>query len=495
MNTIYQDDLEINVIEFIKKIILQWKLLLLLSVCGGVLLAGVKYFGDSIKADNAMETPVYSDYQELMSGMNNAEKDTVIKTYERIAREYAFDDYAEKSAKMNMNLLNSRRIELIYFLQSENINVSTSLVKQFIHSDEFAKVVADAMNLNSSENYVNELIDCEFITFCGDEVVEQEYEQGHVINGEDCSFTITVFLPEGTEETKVADAIKKAISNKNFYTNDAFSEVEVTFVSEREYSYTDLESMVDAIASMTTLTNEKSSIKAAIAAMSEQQKICESLMLKENGISEDYISIYFGDFMADSEDVSVSGGYSPSVKPSLKWFLAGIMITFAAYVLITMFLNFFKPKAGRLFGIGALSVVPSLGTMRKMGVKIGFLNNRLYRVEGDANDQANAIVSSINYYLSNSCTDCLTLLTFGELSEEAELLSQVWKSQHSNYARIIDIPIKKAEIIDLYDKLIDIKSDAIAIIQNDRISISDINRIYSLMTDKKIHIIGSVEVL
>lgn len=478
MNEEYE--VEINLIEFCKKLLKQWKWLLLSALIGGALVSGAKYVLDSRAAANYVEKSEKELEQEAIEELTPLERVSAEEIARRIEVVATREAYLNHAARFQLDPGNVKVLTVLYTLEAENagdLQAAGLFYEANVSSAEFTDAVGEAQGLDPNENYVDELVEVEF-TLAD---VGAFTDAGEQIRNATGSLKIDVMLMDDADEEKVLDSVKKSVSAYAPVTKTGNGEVICSFAAAQIHIVADPVLRNDINTTTTAVYSEKRSILTTTSSLSDAQMMYLSAYLREFGMEDADIALYSG-VEEDEDESAVVNGTAPVAHFSIKFLAVGIVLGLICYAGIVFCLVVFFPKAGKVAGVGALESVPLLGSLLKEDKKKENEN----RVEN--------IISAIKFRNKDAEASSV-LCVIGDEPAALDNLKNSWNSAFSKEAETISIPVGSDKESERYALIDAIKAPVVLVLADDTVSVRDVNKICALMAEKEICVIGRIEVV
>lgn len=155
-----REEREIDLIDLMWRLLMQWKPIICVMLVCGILVAGVMYVKRTRDFQASLEKEEQATEEDLMAEVTQAEYDAVITACNYDVQLKSLQKYLEESLYLQADPYNMRTLSLVYRVDTDDeIAYSvTSMYSSKLGSDAFMKEVAGAMDYDGELKYVRELV-------------------------------------------------------------------------------------------------------------------------------------------------------------------------------------------------------------------------------------------------------------------------------------------------------------------------------------------------
>ncbi|SEI90116.1 hypothetical protein SAMN02910453_1648 [Lachnospiraceae bacterium A10] len=252
------DVVEIDLLMMIKKLLLQWKAILIVAIVFGIVGMNVQYAKAVADAKAIAQEEI--DYESLLTEDELDAVDTAVSLNKKISD---LELYISKSLLMSVDPLDYKQVSMVMTIHASagtDARDIASLYVAKITSNEFVDQIIEGMDKNTTDGYVNNLMN----------VYHEKRESAidtSIANTDQVN--ISVIVPKGWSGDKLAQIIQSA-AEEIVIENYANQYTTVTdYVAVNEKSSFDLQQNQKAITdSVSTL---KTQLSTAMSTFSENQ--------------------------------------------------------------------------------------------------------------------------------------------------------------------------------------------------------------------------------
>ena len=282
---------EIDLLDMIADILSHWRGLLIAVVLGAILMGAFSYTRSYQNAQNMQpqeaedasegEMAMEEQLAQLRESLDDSQLAAVLTTVDD-AKEYALKkQYVQDSIYMQLDPMNVAQEELVYNIQGKDESGSQRLgtiYRNTLNSVGLYDWVEQRTGLEAA--YVGELVsvsvDSGLTLTNGDPVT---------IGGSD-SLKIIIRGTDAESCGKIADAVKTYIEQQQENLNTRLGSHELVLLSEVSGNIMNMDVMNQQTAYRNLIYGLETTIAAAKAAFSEDQKQYYTLLMKENGLED-----------------------------------------------------------------------------------------------------------------------------------------------------------------------------------------------------------------
>ena len=159
----YQDDAEIDLIQLCKRLLVQWRAVVLVGIICGVVTMFGKYAVD-MKDYQANLLASKTDVETAEESMSQDEKLAVREAVKNKELLDALSEYTENSLYFQMNPTKVRRVRCLYRVEAMNDDNAQAVIaayREYLLSEDGLNEFAKTAGINAEANYVGELLSVE----------------------------------------------------------------------------------------------------------------------------------------------------------------------------------------------------------------------------------------------------------------------------------------------------------------------------------------------
>ena len=273
MNT---EEMTLDLMDFIRRCVKRWKIIVICMVVGGILLNGVGYLR-SIKMVNAVKEQVekeqdesnkHNTINECMENLSEQEiKDVneLVVKYECYNKKYEDTlDYYQHSIKMKLNSQNVPTIRLAYYIDN-HFEVTYPVIEKKDTTQDIISIFKEKV---INENVINDVAD-----ILG--VKDNKAYVGEVLNtplSNDNILIVYIAAENRKDCESIADIIKKSVEKSTNEVRELCGEFDIELVSEKYYEDIDRELADTQWSVVESINVLRDYIKNLPAGLSEDQK-------------------------------------------------------------------------------------------------------------------------------------------------------------------------------------------------------------------------------
>ena len=353
---------EIDLLDMIADVLSHWRGMIVALVLGAVLLGGLSYVKSLRTVQNLQhpETVVQEETtaEEQLSRLEQSLDDKSLATVLTVVddeKEYDLKKtYSENSIYMQLNPLQTVQTELIYQVQTADGSMDGqlgALYTSLLNNVGLYDWVAQQTGIEAG--YVGELISAKMVSNLT--IMSKE-----MTLGTNC---VKVSILQSDAETcqKLADAVKAYISEEQKQLNDELGQHAVVLVSESTGSVMNKDLMNEQIKCRNEIASLQSTIAAAKADFTEEQKqYYEFLTWEEAEHSEQ-----------PAQNVITEEESKPTPTISKKYVLLGAVLFAFVYAVVICMVYIFNTKLREVDELQSIYGIPQIGlVVRESGRKV-----------------------------------------------------------------------------------------------------------------------------
>ena len=386
MNNTLSTQLEIDLIQVIKDLLLQWKAILAVMLIFGIATPSAMYVKDmrsynaTVAANEELKAKVAASRDEgaeteetdIFAGLEEADKAAVEGALFTKKNLESAKRYVEESPLMKLDALALDQMVLEYYLDtpdgSDFAAVGNAYLSSFYDKD-FTDEVAGA--LGTTPEYVNELVyvgNTEW-TFSAIDVNKEIFKKGYtsgLATGD--MLIVTVYLPEGADAAKTESKIKDHITKTGGIISSDIGEHDLKLISVENRSTADRDLEEKQLTKRSNLMTLESNLKSAETALSDSQ-----------------MQVYSAASAPEVEE-ETAAPKPESVEPvkpgfSKKYAAIGLMLGLVLYGGIYLLLLIFVPVIRTGLELSDMLGIKSFGCFHSDPKRFGFFCDKLvYRL-------------------------------------------------------------------------------------------------------------------
>lgn len=334
-----QNNVQINFIDILWKILIQWRAILIFSIIIGLGITSLKYEKDmaayKIAVDNAESKQLNvklsgKEIAKLQNSLSDAELNTVNTAVFNQQKILTDQKYLDSSLLMNVDSQNEHVVYIDYFLSGAKPRLSELLCRSYssrFYEDNVLENLADALDQDidkvNVQKVMGELIDVEYSgTTQSESTVEG---RGYQLSTEVYPvITVSVILPADSDSSKIVDAVNSSMKSISKTLNKSIGSHKLNFLESYDKYMVDNDLKDKQNSVKNEILQSQSDNNTAIGSFSDDQKKlydADVADLKEQmGITE-----------SDSEESPIS---ETPEKPSFskKYLVIGFLTGFILYI-------------------------------------------------------------------------------------------------------------------------------------------------------------------
>lgn len=356
---------EIDLLDMIADVLSHWRGLIVALVLGAVLLGGFSYMRSLRTVQNVQqpETVVQEETtaEEQLSRLEQSLDDKSLATVLTVVddeKEYELKKtYSENSIYMQLNPLQTVRTELIYQVQTADGSMDGqlgALYTSLLNNVGLYDWVAQQTGIEAG--CVGELISTETVSNLT--ILSKE-----MTLGTNC-IKVSILQSDTEACQKLADAVKAYMSEEQKKLNDEFGQHALVLVSETIGSIMNKNLMNEQIRSRNEIASLQSTIAAAKADFTEEQKQYYELLTWEEAEHSEQPE-------QPSQNATAEENPVPTPAVSKKYVLLGAVLFAFAYVVVICMAYIFNTRLRESDGLQSIYGIPQIGlVVRESGRKV-----------------------------------------------------------------------------------------------------------------------------
>lgn len=353
---------EIDLLDMIADVLSHWRGLIVALVLGAVLLGGFSYMKSFHTVQNVQqpetvvqeEATVQEQLTRLEQSLDEKSRATVLTVVDD-EKEYDLKKtYSENSIYMQLNPLQTVQTELIYQVQTEDGSMDGqlgALYTSLLNNVGLYDWVAQQTGIEVG--YVGELISAETVSNLT--ILSKE-----MTLGANC---VKVSILQSDTETcqKLAEAVKTYISEEQKQLNDELGQHALVLVSESTGSVMNKDLMNEQIKCRNEIASLQSTIAAAKADFTEEQKQYYELLTWEEAEHSEQ----------PTQNVITEEESKPTPTISKKYVLLGAVLFAFVYAVVICMVYIFNTRLREADELQSIYGIPQIGlVVRESGRKV-----------------------------------------------------------------------------------------------------------------------------
>lgn len=421
-------DVVIDVIQMIWKLLSQWKMILIAALFSALIVSGAKYFmeyrsySDQLQ-DSAQETKEISKeelVEEALAALSAKDRKTVMYLTDLQKLVLTQQKYLNESVLLNANYTNQRSLELIYYIEGEageDIQSLCDSYKQCMRMENLYYRLASAIKPDADVKYIPELIATE-----SSDLPDS--------NAKGTTLRIRMVLTEESDTSMIERIITSTFDEESVRLKAVFGEHSVRLLNmteKRKYA----SEVIDKRAAITNSINAaQNNIKNYYALLTDEQKgvmelITEMQLLDDN--SSDLLEITDESGVAEAVNrTEEAGPDTPHFKPvfAIIGFILGIMAYVFFYVVSAIMRGRIISPCNAEFYTGSRLLGDIQGDRKHYSGLAMLTHSRLvdkirYRGRGDADSELDKIAEKLKAVCEHAGVSALSIVSISDLQSEA----------------------------------------------------------------------------
>lgn len=356
---------EIDLLDMIADVLSHWRGLIVALVLGAVLLGGFSYMKSLRTVQNVQqpetvvqeETTVEEQLTQLEQSLDDKSLATVLAVVDD-EKEYDLKKtYSENSIYMQLNPLQTVQTELIYQVQTADGSMDGqlgALYTSLLNNVGLYDWVAQQTGIEAG--YVGELISAETVSSLT--ILSKE-----MTLGTNC-IKVSILQSDTEACQKLSDAVKAYMSEEQKKLNDEFGQHALVLVSETIDSIMNKNLMNEQIRSRNEIASLQSTIAAAKADFTEEQKQYYELVTWEEAEHSEQPE-------QPAQSVTAEENPVPTPAVSKKYILLGAVLFAFVYAVVICMAYIFNTKLRVSDELQSIYGIPQIGlVVRESGRKV-----------------------------------------------------------------------------------------------------------------------------
>lgn len=508
MNTNYNPaaEVEIDLIDLMWKLLMQWKAILIVCIITALLVPGAKYIKDRKAYSAALEEqkqaeeessrPAAERIEEALEPLSETDRSVIRILLQQEEMAALQEDYLNNSISLNTDPTSQRSLTIKYLLSTDSGTSMQTLADSYatcIRRNSFKNQLREIIAPESKTEYINELIS----TYTS--AIPDSYADSTI-------FTVSIVIPEDTDADKVSALVDSTIESLQGELEQKIGYHTIEKANTEDcHSYN--KDLVDRRTNIiNTINSLNASVKNTKAAFTEEQaaafEVIEAIQKaekedEENAAEKAAAEAKSSSKSADSADAEgAEDGELVAPRFSKKYALLGLFLgafLYAGLYVVVLILRRSVASASAASGVTGTRLLGEIYTEAdRTGLAKLLMSERVkkwrYGSKLDRDVQVNRIAASIDAICAHHQADRLTLLMSGidkDLTDTVDRLAVRCR----NFGADKHVRVLSADAME--EKEYSVVKNAVYVI-SDRSKLDDIARLTGLCKDYEVTPFGSV---
>ena len=359
---------EIDLLDMIADVLSHWRGMIVALVLGAVLLGGVSYTRSFRTVQIAQQQePVVQDEATVQTQLSQLERNldaksqAVVLTVLDDEKEYDLTKtYSENSIYMQLTPLQTAQTELIYQVQTVDVNMEGqlgALYTSLLNNVGLYDWVAQQTGIEAG--YVGELISAEPVSCL-------TIPSKEMTLGTNC-VKVSILQSDTEACQKLAEAVKAYISEEQKQLNNELGQHVLVLVSETTGSVMNKDLMNDQIKCRNEIASLQSTIAATKADFTEEQKKYYELLTWEEAEHSEQPE-------QPAQSVTAEENPVPTPAVSKKYVLLGAVLFAFVYAVVICMVYIFNTRLRESDELQSLYGIPQIGLVVRESCRKVFLD-------------------------------------------------------------------------------------------------------------------------
>lgn len=343
---------EIDLLDMISDVLSHWRGMIVALVLGAALLGGVSYIRSFQTAQSAQqqepvvqdEVTVQTQLSRLEQGLDDKSRATVLTVVDD-EKEYDLKKtYSENSIYMQLNPLQTVQTELIYQVQTADVNKDGqlgALYTSLLNNVGLYDWVAQQTGIEAG--YVGELISAETVS-------SLTIQSKEMTLGTNC-VKVSILQSDVEACQKLAEAVKDYISEEQKQLNNELGQYALVLISETTGSVMNKDLMDEQIKCRNEIASVQSTIATAKGGFTEEQKQYYELLTWEEAEQSEQ----------PAQNVTTEVESKPTPTISKKYVLLGAVLFAFAYAIVICMVYIFNTRLREADELQSIYGIPQIG--------------------------------------------------------------------------------------------------------------------------------------
>lgn len=362
---------EIDLLDMIADVLSHWRGMIVALVLGAVLLGAVSYMRSFQTAQSAQqqesvvqdEATVQAQLSRLEQSLDDKSRATVLTVVDD-EKEYDLKKtYSENSIYMQLNPLQTFQTELIYQVQTADGSMDGqlgALYTSLLNNVGLYDWVAQQTGIE--DGYVGELISAETVSSLTIQSKTEKLQQEMSL-GTNC-VKVSILQSDAETSQKLAEAVKTYISEEQKQLNNELDQHALVLISETTGSVMNKDLMDEQIKCRNEIASLQSTIAAAKADFTEEQKQYHELLTWEEAEQSEQ----------PAQNVTAEENPVPTPAVSKKYVLLGAVLFAFVYAAVICMVYIFNTRLRESDELQSLYGIPQIGLVVRESSRKGFLD-------------------------------------------------------------------------------------------------------------------------
>lgn len=359
---------EIDLLDMIADVLSHWRGMIVALVLGAALLGGFSYMKSLRTVQNVQqpetvvqeETTVEERLTQLEQSLDDKSRAMVLTVLDD-EKEYDLKmTYSENSIYMQLNPLQTVQTELIYQVQTADVSMDGqlgALYTSLLNNVGLYDWVAQQTGIEAG--YVGELISAETVSSMTIQSKTEKLQQEMSL-GTNC-VKVSILQSDAEACQKLSEAVKAYISEEQKQLNDELGQHALVLVSETTGFVMNKDLMDEQIKCRNEIASLQSTIAAAKADFTEEQKQYYELLTWEEAEHSEQ----------PAQNVTAEENPVPTPAVSKKYVLLGAVLFAFVYAVVICMVYIFNTRLRESDELQSLYGIPQIGlVVRESGRKV-----------------------------------------------------------------------------------------------------------------------------
>lgn len=359
---------EIDLLDMIADVLSHWRGMIVALVLGAALLGGFSYMKSLRTVQNVQqpetvvqeETTVEERLTQLEQSLDDKSRAMVLTVLDD-EKEYDLKmTYSENSIYMQLNPLQTVQTELIYQVQTADVSMDGqlgALYTSLLNNVGLYDWVAQQTGIEAG--YVGELISAETVSSMTIQSKTEKLQQEMSL-GTNC-VKVSILQSDAEACQKLSEAVKAYISEEQKQLNDELGQHALVLVSETTGFVMNKDLMDEQIKCRNEIASLQSTIAAAKADFTEEQKQYYELLTWEEAEHSEQ----------PAQNVTAEENPVPTLAVSKKYVLLGAVLFAFVYAVVICMVYIFNTRLRESDELQSLYGIPQIGlVVRESGRKV-----------------------------------------------------------------------------------------------------------------------------
>ena len=359
---------EIDLLDMIADVLSHWRGMIVALVLGAALLGGFSYMKSLRTVQNVQqpetvvqeETTVEERLTQLEQSLDDKSRAMVLTVLDD-EKEYDLKmTYSENSIYMQLNPLQTVQTELIYQVQTADVSMDGqlgALYTSLLNNVGLYDWVAQQTGIEAG--YVGELISAETVSSMTIQSKTEKLQQEMSL-GTNC-VKVSILQSDAEACQKLSEAVKAYISEEQKQLNDELGQHALVLVSETTGFVMNKDLMDEQIKCRNEIASLQSTIAAAKADFTEEQKQYYELLTWEEAEHSEQ----------PAQNVTAEENPVPTPAVSKKYVLLGAVLFAFVYAVVICMVYIFNTRLRESDELQSIYGIPQIGlVVRESGRKV-----------------------------------------------------------------------------------------------------------------------------